>query len=66
MSTSHPTAAASDKPLWMQLVRRQVSSLQFGAVEIVVYDSKVVQVERTERVRLGQTENVKPSKADLA
>ena len=65
MSTLHQPTAAPDEAVWIELVRRQVSSLQFGAVEIVVHDSRVVQIERTERVRLGQGENVRPSKATL-
>jgi hypothetical protein len=66
MRTPNQTTTAPDEAVWIELVRRQVSSLQFGAVEIVVHDSRVVQIERTERVRLGQGENVKPSKASLA
>ncbi|MFO1475634.1 MAG: YezD family protein [Verrucomicrobiota bacterium] len=44
----------SDQPSWLGLVRRQVESLRFGVVEIVVHDSRVVQIERTERVRLDK------------
>lgn len=40
--------------VWLELVRRQVNSLQFGVVQIVVHDSRVTQIERTERVRLAQ------------
>ena len=48
---------------WLRLVREQVDTLRFGIVQIVVHESRVVQIERTERVRLdGAT---KPgSKAD--
>ena len=37
---------------WLDLVRQQVDSLQFGLVQVVVHDSRVVQIERTERLRL--------------
>jgi len=37
---------------WLELVRRQVSSLNFGVVQIVVHGARVVQVERTEKIRL--------------
>jgi hypothetical protein len=47
---------------WLALVQAQVNSLQFGTVEIVVHDARVVQIQRTERVRLGQSEAVKPVK----
>ena len=41
-------------PEWLELVRRQVGSLRFGVVEIVVHDSQVTQIEKTERVRLDK------------
>ena len=41
-------------PEWLELVRRQVNSLRFGAVQIVVHDSEVTQIEKTERVRLDR------------
>lgn len=37
---------------WVELVRRQVASLRFGVVQIVVHDSQVIQIEKTERLRL--------------
>ena len=39
---------------WLDLVRQQVGSLNFGVVQIVVHGARVVQIERTERVRLEQ------------
>jgi hypothetical protein len=39
---------------WLEIVRQQVSSLRFGVVEIVVHDSRVTQIEKTERVRLDR------------
>ena len=39
---------------WLEVVRQQVSSLRYGVVEIVVHDSRVTQIEKTERVRLDQ------------
>ncbi|MEI8288948.1 MAG: YezD family protein [Verrucomicrobiota bacterium] len=44
--------SANAVPEWLELVRRQVNSLRFGVVQIVVHDSQVTQVEKTERVRL--------------
>jgi|GEM_PF-470720 len=41
------TAASS----WLEMVRQQVDSLRFGVVQIVVHESRVVQIERTEKVR---------------
>jgi hypothetical protein len=40
---------------WMDLVREKVRTLRFGVVQIVVHDSKVTQIERTERTRLNNS-----------
>ena len=37
---------------WLDVVRRQVNSLNFGVVQIVVHGARVVQIERTEKIRL--------------
>jgi len=37
---------------WLDMVRRQVGSLEFGVVQIVVHGARVVQIERTEKIRL--------------
>jgi hypothetical protein len=37
---------------WLALVAERVSTMRFGVVQITVHDSKVVQIERTERTRL--------------
>jgi len=42
------------KPDWLEIVRQQVGSLRYGVVEIVVHDSQVTQIEKTERVRLDR------------
>ena len=39
---------------WLEIVRQQVGSLRYGVVEIVVHDSQVTQIEKTERVRLDK------------
>ncbi len=43
-------------PAWLTVVRSQVESLRFGVVQVVVHDSRVVQIERTEKLRLGESE----------
>jgi hypothetical protein len=40
---------------WLELVFQQVGSLRYGVVEIVVHDSRVIQIEKTERLRLDKT-----------
>jgi hypothetical protein len=48
---------ATDKlPAWLQLVREHVGSLKFGTVQITVHDSRVVQVERVEKLRFDKPE----------
>ena len=47
---SHDTQQSSAD--WLELVRQHVQSLRFGVVQIVVHDSKVTQIERTEKTRL--------------
>lgn len=39
---------------WLALVAEQVGQLRFGVVQITVHDARVVQIERTEKVRLDR------------
>ncbi len=62
MSDIHKEIKArnSEELKWLDLVIQQVGSLRYGVVEIIVHDSRVIQIEKTERVRLekppvGQT-----------
>ena len=51
------TASKSERQeeaAWLEIVRRQVGSLRFGVVQIVVHDSQVTQIDKTERVRLDR------------
>ena len=45
--------SAVESPAWLEVVRRHVGSLRYGVVQIVVHDSQVTQIDKTERVRLG-------------
>lgn len=51
-----PSAAQGDLK-WLELVVQHVKSLRYGVVEIVVHDSRVIQIEKTERVRFDKNEN---------
>jgi hypothetical protein len=42
----------SELPEWLSIVREKVETLRFGVVNIVIHDSKVTQIERTERTRI--------------
>ncbi|HXT12346.1 MAG TPA: YezD family protein [Candidatus Angelobacter sp.] len=44
-------AQATDNS-WLEIVRRQVISLNFGMVRIVVHGARLIQIERTEKLRL--------------
>jgi hypothetical protein len=46
-----PAGSASPDD-WIHLVAKQVGTLRYGVVQIVVHDSQIVQVERTEKFRL--------------
>ena len=50
---------SSDELKWLELVIQHVGSLRYGVVEIVVHDSRVIQIEKTERVRLEKNSNDK-------
>ena len=54
MSTLHNTNRIT--PDWVGIVAKQVESLKFGVVQITVHESRVVQIEKTEKVRLDQGE----------
>jgi hypothetical protein len=38
-------------PDWLDWVSRQVAAIRYGFVQIVVHEGRVVQVEKTERLR---------------
>jgi len=43
----------------LDAIKQALSNLHFGSVEIIVHDSKVVQIERKERVRLNEGRRVR-------
>ena len=49
LETTRPSGIT---PEWLELVKRQVNSLRYGAVQIIIHDARVTQVEKTERMRL--------------
>jgi hypothetical protein len=52
--TSKSGAARNERPDWLEVVQQLVGSLSYGVVQIVVHDSQVTQIEKTERVRLDK------------
>ena len=56
--TIKSVGGGNEKPDWLKVVRQQVGSLRFGVVQIVVHDSQVTQIEKTERVRLDKPQKI--------
>lgn len=54
--TEQPNAARGDEAQRnrVEAVPKQVSSLRFGLIQIVVHNSRVAQIEKTERIRFDQ------------
>jgi hypothetical protein len=47
--------AEQNPPSWLAVVREQVNSLKYGTVQITVHDSRVTQVERSEKLRMDRS-----------
>ena len=58
-TTDQSNAANGDEPQqnWIETVRGQVNSLRFGLVQIVVHNGRVVQIEKTEKIRFDQADD---------
>lgn len=39
---------------WLEVVREYVESLRFGTVAITIQDGRVIQIEKTERLRFDK------------
>ena len=39
---------------WQEIIQRHVKALNFGKIEIVIHDSRIVQVDITERFRFDE------------
>jgi hypothetical protein len=53
MSDTDTTGVIS--PGVQEQIARALHGLRFGSVEIIVHDSRVVQIERTEKLRLDKS-----------
>ncbi|MGD0537818.1 MAG: YezD family protein [Verrucomicrobiota bacterium] len=49
--TPPPAAERTRTEAWLETVRQQVAGLRYGVVQIVIHDARVVQIERTEKIR---------------
>jgi hypothetical protein len=50
-------SAEDSSAAWLPVVQQQIATLRFGVVQIIVHDGRVVQIERTEKVRMDQMES---------
>jgi hypothetical protein len=55
-NTAKSETAAQRQDAWIETVKSHVSSLRFGVVQIVVHDARVVQIEKTEKIRFDKSE----------
>ena len=56
--TIQSVSGGNEKLDWLEVVRQQVGSLRYGVVQIVIHDSQVTQIEKTERVRLDKPQKI--------
>ena len=49
-------ASVRNNSNWIGIVADSVESLKFGVVQITVHESRVVQIEKTEKIRLERAE----------
>jgi len=55
MATNNQNSdAKQNAPAWLRVVQEQVGGIRFGVVQITIHEARVVQVERTEKVRLDR------------
>lgn len=60
MQTTLSQSSRAAPPRWLEVVAEQVSKLRFGVVQITVHDERVVQIERTEKIRLAPGSAIGP------
>ncbi|MEX2460312.1 MAG: YezD family protein [Paenibacillaceae bacterium] len=44
--------------LWSKRISQSLHGLEYGAVQIIVHDGRIVQIERTERNRFDQAARI--------
>ncbi len=44
----------TDSAHWWEIVRSRAESLRYGVVQVVIHDSRVVQIECTEKLRFDR------------
>jgi hypothetical protein len=44
---------------WLDVVRKTIEGVEYGVVSIVIHNSRVVQVERTQKIRFDTGNEIK-------
>lgn len=47
-----PQAAPPPAPLPLDAIQEAVESIRFGVVQLIIQDGRVVQIDKTEKIRL--------------
>lgn len=47
-----------DSSAWLKLIAESVNGIQYGSVQIVIHDGRIVQIERTEKRRFDGSSNM--------
>ena len=50
-SNERAAAASPSEADWLEVVRRNVSGLRYGSVQIIVHEGRVTQIESLEKTR---------------
>lgn len=50
-----------DSSAWLKLIAESVNGIQYGSVQIVIHDGRIVQIERTEKRRFDGSSNMQGS-----
>jgi len=58
--TKNSGASVVSGEAWLEIVRQKTGALRFGVVQVIVHESRVVQIALTEKIRLGSA----PAKGD--
>ena len=48
----HPAAAQPPSSLPLEAIQEAVESIRFGVVQLIIQDGRVVQIDKTEKIRL--------------
>ena len=51
---SNPPQLDENGQNWLEVVREHVEALRFGTVDITIQDGRVIQIDKTERLRFGK------------